>query len=93
MKAEITDILYKVNPTGQEYIRVKFKTIPESKFRVTDLVPGFRNFVLWERYLKKGNVLEDLKQHFFKDTHFDADVEPRLVKEAAPCPVQMTLFE
>jgi hypothetical protein len=79
MIAEITriDQFKKSRNPNEIFKRVYFK-LENGSWAKTDLVIGFRNYRRWEKILKIGNVLFNLKM---KDEHcVDADSYPRLLE-------------
>ena len=80
MIAEIIKILPpKKSRDGKNiYYRIEFKEIKKGKWYKTDLVCSFRNFKRWQKYLREGNILANLR---LKDEEtIDADSKPILIK-------------
>jgi hypothetical protein len=75
MIAEIIKILdTKESRNGNTYLRVEFKGVGNGKWYKTDLCSDYRNWHRWEKYLKVGNILDNLR---LKDSDtIDADSYP-----------------
>lgn len=76
----MTGEIIKIDPlkkgSGGKYIRVHFKMV-DGRWAKTDLVINFRNFRRWERLLRVGNIIGNLRMKDEKTV--DADSWPLIL--------------
>lgn len=77
MTAEIVKIHEPKQGSGGNYVRVEFK-LEDGSWAKTDLVPAFRNWNRWVKYLSPGIKVTNLRMK--NSTTIDADSRPNATR-------------